>query len=334
MQSLATRYDVLRHRLADGEETTVYVVGYPRPQTSLSVEHFAAPQQLDHWCRRSGVQEAIVGGFFVRPQGPPLGELWIGGRRIETEPILHPYGGARAAISIDEGEIHIGPRAELPPRPVGHLLQAGPMLVRDGAPLRDLHDPEGSVAGVHQFDSDITSGRHPRAALGTSDDELIALVCDGRRTGIDVGLTLAELAEFMADLGARQASTSTVAAPPHSSTTAISSTDPTTPKTDRAATPARSRQPRSSTPPEHSPHSAELRSDHSRTHRARARRPGSRAHRRSAGCAVAIAISTSTKARVARAPRALRQVALGPLEPPAPSLGRGGWCSADRCGRG
>jgi len=79
------------------------------------------------------------------------------------------------------------------------------MLVRDGAPLRDLHDPEGFVAGVHQFDSDITSGRHPRAALGTSDDELIALVCDGRRTGIDVGLTLAELAEFMADLGARQA---------------------------------------------------------------------------------------------------------------------------------
>jgi exopolysaccharide biosynthesis protein len=79
------------------------------------------------------------------------------------------------------------------------------MLVRDGAPLRDLHDPEGFVAGAHQFDSDITSGRHPRAALGTSDDELIALVCDGRRTGIDVGLTLPELAELMADLGARHA---------------------------------------------------------------------------------------------------------------------------------
>lgn len=79
------------------------------------------------------------------------------------------------------------------------------MLVRDGRPLRDAHDPEGFVAGAHQFDSDITSGRHPRAALGSSADELIALVCDGRRTGIDAGLTLAELAEFMADLGARQA---------------------------------------------------------------------------------------------------------------------------------
>jgi Phosphodiester glycosidase len=205
MQTPATRYDLLRHRLADGEETTVYVVRYARRQTSLSVEHFAFPQQLDRWCRRSGVREAIVGGFFVRPYGPPLGELWIGGRRIETEPVLDPYGGARAAIYVDEGEIHIGPRAELPPRPAGHLLQAGPMLVRDGAPLRDLHDPEGFVVGAHQFDSDITSGRDPRAALGTSDDELIAVVCDGRRTGIDVGLTLAEVAELLADLGARQA---------------------------------------------------------------------------------------------------------------------------------
>ena len=205
MQTLAARYELLRHRLADGEETTVYVVRYPRPQTSLSLEHFALPQRLDRWCGRFGVREAIVGGFFVRPHGPPLGELWIGGRRIETEPVLDPYVGARAAIYVDEGEIHIGPRAELPPRPPGHLLQAGPMLVRDGAPLRDLHDPEGFVAGAHQFDSDITSGRHPRAALGTSDDDLIALVCDGRRTGIDAGLTLAELAELMADLGARQA---------------------------------------------------------------------------------------------------------------------------------
>ena len=205
MPTLATRYDRLRHRLADGEETTVYVVRYPRPQTSLSVAHFVVPQQLDRWCRRSGVREAIVGGFFVRPHGPPLGELWIGGCRIETEPVLDPYGGARAAIYADEREIHMGRRAELPPRPAGHLLQAGPMLVRDGAPLRELDDPEGFVAGAHQFDSDITSGRHPRAALGTSHDELIAIVCDGRRTGVDVGLTLAELAECMADLGARQA---------------------------------------------------------------------------------------------------------------------------------
>jgi Phosphodiester glycosidase len=205
MQTPAIRYDLLRHRLEDGEQTTVYVVRYARPQTSLSVQHFAVPQALDRWCRQVGVREAIVGGFFVRPHGPPLGELWIGGRRVETEPVLHPYGGARAAIYVDGGKIHIGPRAQLPSCPAGHLLQAGPMLVRDGTPLRELDDPEGFVAGSHQFDSDITSGRHPRAAFGTSDDELIALVCDGRRTGIDAGLTLTELAELIADLGAHRA---------------------------------------------------------------------------------------------------------------------------------
>jgi hypothetical protein len=205
MQTPAIRYDLLRHRLEDGEQTTVYVVRYPRPQTSLSVQHFAVPQALDRWCRQVGVREAIVGGFFVRPHGPPLGELWIGGRRVETEPVLHPYGGARAAIYVDGGKIQIGPRAQLPSCPAGHLLQAGPMLVRDGTALRELDDPEGFVAGSHQFDSDITSGRHPRAAFGTSDDELIALVCDGRRTGIDAGLTLTELAELIADLGAQQA---------------------------------------------------------------------------------------------------------------------------------
>ena len=69
MHTLAARYELLRPRLADGEETTVFVVRYPRPRTSLSVEHFAVPQQLDHWCQRAGVREAIVGGFFVRPQG-------------------------------------------------------------------------------------------------------------------------------------------------------------------------------------------------------------------------------------------------------------------------
>jgi hypothetical protein len=191
--------------LPDGAETTVYVVGYPRLPTRLSIEHFPRPQRLDHWCRRSGIREAIVGGFFLRPHGPALGELWIGGQRIETEPVPDPYVGARAAIHVDDGEIRIAPRSELPPRPAGHLLQAGPLLVRDGAPLHDPHDGEGFVAGAYQFDSDITAGRHPRAALALSNQELIALVCDGRRTGLDAGLTLAELADLLARLGAREA---------------------------------------------------------------------------------------------------------------------------------
>jgi hypothetical protein len=204
-QTLATRYQLLRHRLPDGAETTVYVVRHPRPETSVSIEHFELPRRLDRWCRQSGVREAIVGGFFLRPRGPALGELWIDGRRIETEPIPDPYQAARAAIHVDEHKIQIAPRAKLPPCPAGHLLQAGPLLVRDGRPLHDPHDAEGFVAGAHQFDSDITAGRHPRAALALSDDDLIALVCDGRRSGLDAGLTLLELAELLVRLGASEA---------------------------------------------------------------------------------------------------------------------------------
>ena len=79
------------------------------------------------------------------------------------------------------------------------------MLVRDGAgSSRRVQDPEGFSAGARQFDSDITAGRYPRAALGIADGTLIAAVCDGR-TDDDAGLTLDELAEAMIDLGATDA---------------------------------------------------------------------------------------------------------------------------------
>ena len=96
-------------------------------------------------------------------------------------------------------------RADLPASPGGDLVQAGPLLVRDGRSLMDGDDREGFSAGSAQFDSDITAERHPRCALGVSDDELLAVCCDGRRTGVDAGLDLAELARLMLSFGAREA---------------------------------------------------------------------------------------------------------------------------------
>ena len=71
-------------------------------------------------------------------------------------------------------------------------------MVQDGV------DPEGFSAGSAQFDSDITDGRHPRAALGVADGIALSVTCDGR-SAADAGLTLGELAELMAALGAQQA---------------------------------------------------------------------------------------------------------------------------------
>jgi exopolysaccharide biosynthesis protein len=62
-----------------------------------------------------------------------------------------------------------------------------------------------SSAGAGQFDSDITDGRYPRAALGVSSESLVTLACDGRRSNVDGGLSLLELAQAMVELGAESA---------------------------------------------------------------------------------------------------------------------------------
>jgi exopolysaccharide biosynthesis protein len=160
---------------------------------------------LVDWCTETGISHAIVAGFFVRPEGRPLGELRINGVGCDHEPFVAPWGGRRACVAVRNGVLEIGSRPAFPRSPAGDLLQAGPMLVRDGlSALDEVVDPEGFSSASQQFDSDITRGRYPRAALGTSDHELIAVACDGRARD-EAGLTLAELAETMASLGSRRA---------------------------------------------------------------------------------------------------------------------------------
>jgi exopolysaccharide biosynthesis protein len=70
--------------------------------------------------------------------------------------------------------------------------------------VHDGIDPEGFSANQAQFDSDITDGRYPRAALGINRDWILAAACDGRGRH-DAGMTLRELAELMVTLGADRA---------------------------------------------------------------------------------------------------------------------------------
>ncbi|MGH8163157.1 MAG: phosphodiester glycosidase family protein, partial [Rhodanobacteraceae bacterium] len=65
-------------------------------------------------------------------------------------------------------------------------------------------DVEGFSAAAQQFDSDITRGRYPRAALAVTDERLLLIACDGR-TGRDAGMTLPELASALVKLGATDA---------------------------------------------------------------------------------------------------------------------------------
>ncbi|MCW3008474.1 MAG: hypothetical protein JWP17_3100 [Solirubrobacterales bacterium] len=194
----------LRPRLDDGAQTTVHVAAFPRDRVRVSVARLPEPETLVHWCRRREHHHAIVGGFFVRPHNAPLGELRIGGTPVEHVPFTEPWGTRRACVSIDGTAVTIARRPDLPIVPAGDLLQAGPLLVHDGASAITGADEEGFSAGAAQFDSDITDGRHPRSALALTDDHLLAVVCDGRDAD-DVGLSIGELADVLVGLGARSA---------------------------------------------------------------------------------------------------------------------------------
>jgi hypothetical protein len=194
-----------RVALPGGAATTVYATSHPERSTELRVAILRKPQKLAPWCAARGVQEALVGGFFVRPGGMPLGELRTHGIQRRSVAFARPWCDVRACVSVTGGQVRIAQRDELPAEPRGDLLQAGPLLVRDGEPCfeRTL-DPEGFSAGQAQFDSDITDGRYPRAALGLAPGRLIAVACDGRSQR-EAGLTLEELARVLVSLGCHTA---------------------------------------------------------------------------------------------------------------------------------
>ncbi len=198
-------YGQSRVVLADGARTTAYVAVYSLQTTLPRVIVLPEPQSLATWCGACGIGEAIVGGFFTRSDGTPLGEVWEAGTRVESVPFTDPWNRLRSCLQVENGIVTVGPRAELPGVPSGDLLQAGPLLARHGRVLiADGSDLEGFSAGSAQFDSDITFGRYPRAALGLGRGLVWAVACDGRSEH-DAGMTLAELAAFIVALGARSA---------------------------------------------------------------------------------------------------------------------------------
>ncbi|MDQ6816519.1 MAG: phosphodiester glycosidase family protein [Actinomycetota bacterium] len=194
----------LRIALPDGARTTLHLASYEMGAFTPRVVGFEHPEPLQRWCRCNGVRHALVGGFYLRPQYAPLGELRIGGEAKHAVAFDEPWDLVRACAQITAGRLRIARRDELPAQPGGDLLQAGPLLVASGRSAIGDGDTEGFSAGSHQFDSDITLGRYPRAALAVSGRWLLAAACDGRTRG-DAGMTLEELADTLIKLGASDA---------------------------------------------------------------------------------------------------------------------------------
>jgi Phosphodiester glycosidase len=194
-----------RAELSDGLGTTVHLAAYDLRRTDVRLVALPGGEPLLAWCDRSTVTDAIVGGFFIRDTGSPLGELRLAGIAHASVPFTQPWHSLRSCVHIEGGDLRLARRPDLPLTPRGDLLQAGPLLVANGDPLvTDGVDPEGFSVGRDQFDSDITAGRHPRAALGVADGIALSVACDGRTPG-DAGLTLAELGQLMAALGSDEA---------------------------------------------------------------------------------------------------------------------------------
>jgi hypothetical protein len=200
-----SRLSGVRVRLADGAQTTLHVVSYDRRAVSARVVVLEQPMPLVRWCQTNGVRDAVVGGFFIRSEGVPLGEVRVGGAVQRSVAFDAPWGDVRACVHIGQDGIRIARLDQLAGALAGDLLQAGPLLVAGGRPVCvDGQDREGFSAGARQFDSDITAGRYPRAALAIAGERILAAACDGR-TQRDAGMTLGELAGALASLGATEA---------------------------------------------------------------------------------------------------------------------------------
>jgi hypothetical protein len=195
-------YEAFRVELDDGLETTVHVAKYARKAVHPRLQLFETETCLLDWCEQNGTADALVGGFFLRETRKPLGDLWISGVRKPSVSFVSPWHHMRGSLYISPiGGVTIAPRYKLPQRPQSDLLQAGPLLLQNGQlAVTEGADPEGFSEGAAQFDSDITDGRYPRAAIGTNQNYIFSVACDGRRK-TEAGLSLQEFSQVLAEIG-------------------------------------------------------------------------------------------------------------------------------------
>jgi len=175
----AEKYDIHVTRI-DIDNDQIRIVVSNETDKGLKVSDYA---------KKVSAIAAINGDYFddhFNPVGLTIGPCgpWTNTKDMKREVVLQ--------IANQHGVLR--KRAELgdePPDPVDAAISGWPFIVAGCKALGPAELP-GSDA--------FTRSPHPRTALGISSDGalLYFVVADGRRTGIP-GLTLAELAAFMAD---------------------------------------------------------------------------------------------------------------------------------------
>jgi exopolysaccharide biosynthesis protein len=190
----------------------VYVMILPRATTRVRVVLLAPPEPLVQWCRRTNHRYALTGGFFSRATGRPLGRLWRDGTVMPSAPWGGVWADHRGAVHILDDQVTIGPLGQMPSEPTGDLLTAGPMVVRDYKSLITIGYHFEGIPRTWQgeLDADWTGVRAQRSAIGINRTQILAVACDGPPVDAapdpaNSGLTIAELARILEQLGARDA---------------------------------------------------------------------------------------------------------------------------------
>ena len=129
----------------------------------------------------AGDTEIPRDGWAVSAQGAAAGWVRTNVRR-----------GARLEM---KSNVRLSPRPAFIPE---FVIGGGPRLVQNGRPA-PAGDPES-------FSPGFADARHPRTAVGLRADGSVLLVTvDGRRPGTSVGMSIAELAALLVELGAVEA---------------------------------------------------------------------------------------------------------------------------------
>lgn len=200
-------FKTVRVNLKDGKQTTLKQVFIKRRALFPRLVSFDKLTRLEPWCRKNNVMYAVNGGFYGTEmnsikKGDQAGELWIEGDKLaETE-----SGFERGCLHVStEGILSIDRRGLFPQDISGSLLEAGPLLVKEGVSLLEgVSDPEGFSAEAAKFDGDIIVGRHPRAAIATNEEFIVLVAAEGRKSA-EAGLSLLEMAEYLKNIGMNDA---------------------------------------------------------------------------------------------------------------------------------
>ena len=193
--------------LSDGACTTVHVAAYPVRTTRVRLEVMGRPIPLASWCEQSGVENAIVGGFFLRQgDGTPLGEIWRRRRARSRASRSTSRGTRRGPASRSSPGTSAWRRATTCPsarratcfRPGRCSWPAAVRSCTMGSTPRASRRTRRSSTPTSRRAA-TRERRWASAATGSS-----AVACDGRGPH-DAGLTLRELADLMVTLGADRA---------------------------------------------------------------------------------------------------------------------------------